>query len=146
MSAVFKSPDALRCVSGLHRSSGGSASKEEGGGSRRPLESHAGAEPTSAHDAELDESAGAQGKAAGDEAGETSATSVLESPLGGESGSGSDEDYDESSGDDNDNIRQSTGGIGAALFSTAELLSLKVLYAIMDTNGDESIDADELFM
>ena len=70
----------------------------------------------------------------------------MESPLGGESGSGSDEDYDESSGDDNDNIRQSTGGIGAALFSTAELLSLKVLYAIMDTNGDESIDADELFM
>ena len=59
---------------------------------------------------------------------------------------------DDSSGSDMSDIEVSdssqgsyvAGSLGAAMFTTDELLSLKLLFAIMDQNGDEYIEKVEL--
>jgi len=60
-----------------------------------------------------------------------------------------DEDADDGEdNDDDDNAEEghigSGGSLGAAMFSTQELLSLKLLFAIMDQDGDEHIERSEL--
>jgi cobalamin biosynthesis protein CobT len=62
-----------------------------------------------------------------------------------------DSDYDdensEEDGEDDDNDEQDRMGSSTstlAMFSTAEILSLKLLFAIMDQDGDEYIEKEEL--
>jgi hypothetical protein len=91
---------------------------------------------------------GASGATDGEE-GDAHSGADGEAGSDGESGSASVSDRD-SSGEEEEgeegggNGSGGGGSIGAAIFSAAELLSLKLLFAIMDHDGDERIEKEEL--
>jgi hypothetical protein len=82
---------------------------------------------------EGDAHSGADGETGSD--GESGGASVSDRDSSGE-----EEEGEEGGG----NGSGGGGSIGAAIFSAAELLSLKLLFAIMDHDGDERIEKEEL--